>query len=582
MRILIFVIRFVSILLLTACSNSTRDNLERIDSLSESNPESAIAALDSISPSELAERDRVYYHLLTIKTADKAYVTHTTDTLINKVIEFYKTQDKREKYAEALYYGGRVKSDLGDYPAALGFFRQGLEVIHKHNLSSINIHANLLSQSARLYNKLRLFSEADSCVDEVIRIEVEQDDYLNLMYDHELSGNINTYHKKYDKANSSYKAALKIANSKYPWYTPHIKMYLAGLKRVEGKPDSALMLIRGVLDSIGGIDRNIALSYTAGIYFDAGIPDTAAMYAHELTKYENDANLKQAYYILSNPKLRGVVPEDSVQSYIDKYQEATEQYMRTNGDKAALIQNSMFNYQSHEHEKAKALQDKANILIIAGYIGLLLAIMIILFLLLKIKHKRQYILMRDALEKARNLKICLKSSEDDIDILKKDLETAKRLNESRNDFFNIRRKPDYQDIRENIRNEYKEIAGGDSTSVPVDQKILMSEVYGKFVEILELGKSIPRDSKLWLCLEDIVLEASPEFKNRLEVLANETIDDETMHTALLIKCGFKPSQMKILLALSPTGISSRRCRLCELLFSDKMGNIMFDNIMRKL
>lgn len=219
-------------------------SLDRINNISETNPESAIAALDSISPSTLRSADRQYYNLLAVKTADKAYIKHKSDSLINSVIKYYSNNRDREKYAEALYYGGRVTSDMGDIPTSLRHFQHAIAVIENNDIDSIKLLANLLSQTARLLNKIRLYNESKYYIKKVIEIDSITNDSLCLMYDLELLGNINAYHKKFEEADIAYHHALSISYSKNKDYAPHIKMYIAGLKRYEGKNDSALLFIR--------------------------------------------------------------------------------------------------------------------------------------------------------------------------------------------------------------------------------------------------------------------------------------------------------------------------------------------------
>ena len=101
------------ILLIFGCSESSHDRrLVHIAEIVSDEPEEALSCLDSICPDDLAEADRHYYDLLSIKANDKAYIDHTSDSLILDVLDYYASPDK-ENYPEALYYGGRVYSDLG-------------------------------------------------------------------------------------------------------------------------------------------------------------------------------------------------------------------------------------------------------------------------------------------------------------------------------------------------------------------------------------------------------------------------------------------------------------------------------------
>ena len=75
-----------------------------IDSL----PDSALVYLEAYAEniSQEPEETQMYYHLLRIKANDKLYITHTSDSLINRIVEFYKAHDDKERLTEAYYYQG--------------------------------------------------------------------------------------------------------------------------------------------------------------------------------------------------------------------------------------------------------------------------------------------------------------------------------------------------------------------------------------------------------------------------------------------------------------------------------------------
>lgn len=113
----------VFVLLLLGCSENKHDSrLIDIASTISDSPQEALTRLDSIDYGKLSEADRHYYDLLSIKATDKAYITHKSDSLTLDVIDYYSRNSEDGLYPEALYYGGRVYSDLGNYPTALEFF----------------------------------------------------------------------------------------------------------------------------------------------------------------------------------------------------------------------------------------------------------------------------------------------------------------------------------------------------------------------------------------------------------------------------------------------------------------------------
>ena len=87
--------------------------------------------LDSMKPqmSEVGEAVKNYYLLLRIKAADKAYITHTSDTAILRLVDYYENDGDKTLLPITYYYAGRVYRDLQDAPQALDFFRKAEDAI---------------------------------------------------------------------------------------------------------------------------------------------------------------------------------------------------------------------------------------------------------------------------------------------------------------------------------------------------------------------------------------------------------------------------------------------------------------------
>ena len=118
-------ILLILLLTFTCCKDKPSDlRLSRVESLSSKSPKEALDSLGAINYDLLSDADKHYYDFLSVKVADKAYITHSTDSLILNVIDFESKHQSNGRYPEALYYGGRVYSDLGDYPTSLYFFQK--------------------------------------------------------------------------------------------------------------------------------------------------------------------------------------------------------------------------------------------------------------------------------------------------------------------------------------------------------------------------------------------------------------------------------------------------------------------------
>lgn len=204
LRILIF---SSALWILTGCGHTKpTPQLQNINDLTETNPQRALDSLANIDPLQLDTYNLHYYKLLRLKAADKAYINHVSDSTLLEVLSYF-NHHHTEHYPEALYYGGRVYSDLGDYPTALNYFQKALDAI-PNNDEAANLRACINSQSGRLLNRLRLYSQAIPYLQAALAIERSRNDTTGLMWDHELI--VDTYLglREFNKAKAHRKSAI--------------------------------------------------------------------------------------------------------------------------------------------------------------------------------------------------------------------------------------------------------------------------------------------------------------------------------------------------------------------------------------
>lgn len=193
-------------MILVGCSDSHDPRLERINAMTITDTRGALVALDSIDSSTLGEADRHFRDLLSVKAADKEYVRHTSDSIILDVIDYYRNASYDTLCAEAFYYGGRVYSDMGDYPTAMRYFQNALDLLPK-NTPQQSLRSCVLSQTGRLLSQLRLNEQAIPYLREAISIESNTNDSVGLMWDYELLGSVYLRLKDYAKARELYNQA---------------------------------------------------------------------------------------------------------------------------------------------------------------------------------------------------------------------------------------------------------------------------------------------------------------------------------------------------------------------------------------
>ena len=560
--------------ILFACSPHARDNrLVDIAEIASDHPNDALARLISINPDSLSEADRHYFDFLSIKAKDKAYITHTSDSLIRDVIDYASSHQKEGYYTEALYYGGRVYSDLGDYPTALQYFQESQERI-KPNPENAQLRANILSHRGRLYNHLRLYNQAKECFEEVIEIDRLLKDTLNEVSDLQLLGANYLHIKDYSAAQNCFDSAISKSNN-LPMSLKGISyMYAAVIKHSNGQLDSAVSLIRPAYKLVSNEDKNTVLAYSAQIYYDAGYLDSAFLFAHKLINQADYTNKRIGWSILLSPKMQHMSSNDSLIRYAEDYRNALETYFDKNENQAALMQESLYNYQLHQ--KAREKTEKSNvalkqqvIMLILVLVMLTLAIltMVIVLLTLKNRNQKNIILLQQALDNATKLKEKLE------DKSKQSAEVPQQLPHSI---------PTQQELRERLREQLLELYKKSEDKPSVPDAILQSEVYRKLQDYINNEKSVPDKDKIWEELTAAVTQCSPNFVTNLTLLTGGKLTQQDLHTALLVKCGFQTTQMTILFARAKGTIVSRRDTLSIKALGQKMGTKVIDGIIRLL
>lgn len=559
-------------LTITCCTDKPSDiRLSRVENLSSESPKEAWDSLGAINYDLLSDADKHYYDFLSVKVADKAYLTHSSDSLIFKVIDFESKHQKYGRYSEALYYGGRVYSDLGDYPTALHYFQNAIDLLPPES-TNLKLRCVVLSQTARLLNSLRLYSQAIPNIESAIAIDRQLKDSINEIYDLQLLGSIYLRSHNYRKAEKYFLEAMNLSKDKPTHHRAKSAMYLAEVKHRLGFIDSALVLIRNTPDLVNPIARNSALAYASEIYRSAGLIDTAYLYAHELINSPSTSNKETGYHILLSPPLRNKISPDSINKYLTDYLYLLETYYNENENQLALNQQSSFNYQLHERERTKA--ENSNILLKKWMIGCLFIILLlgIIILFLKNRDKNNILKLRDALENIDKLTLSLKgvSSEQPDKDNEVSILTPVNSNET------------VQDLRNKLRSKLLSIYNASTQPIFIDPQIIGSEAYSHLQDYISKGSEIKDNNPLWKKLERVILDCSPHFIENLRLLVGGKLTSYDLHTSILIKCGVQPLQMSSLLNRTKGTITSRRESLCFRVFDEKLGTKVIDGIIRLL
>ena len=589
MKILIYLLCAIMVVL-SGCTEKTEDSrlLAVAEKVSDS-PEEMLARLDSMDVGSMKESDRYFHALMRIKAQDKAFVQHTSDSVILRVIDYYTRHKGSGHYPKALYYGGRVYSDIGDAPTALRYFQAALEALPEG--VDDGLRNRIYSQMGGLLNSLRLYKEACATIKQGVRLKMADGDSINLMRDIQLLGSVYMHSKDYDLADSCFRNAREIAVGISHSDTVIHDMYMACTELYRRNISEALKRIRGVLEDLSGKQRDIVYAYASQIYMAAGINDTAYLFAEKLIRSKNNDHRRVGYGMLLSPELRKYSSPDSLFSYSSAYGVVLNEYLDRHDAEQATIQTSLYNYQTHERGRKKAEETKRTYMYVAGFF--LISVLALCVGILYLRNKKMKIKLdyHKSLEDIGKLETLLSSAEGELVKYRKTIEEMKAKKNAKRSELNVEAvsstHEDSQETEEDpVRKELKERllrlqkAGEAKKNDP--EKILGTSVFDRLQDNIVNKLGLKEDDEVWSEIESSVLKLSPEFKTNLTLLVGGKTKVDVYHMALLVRCGFGPTDTGALLGRTKGAVSARRGYICEKIFGKKYGGKVMDDIINLL
>ncbi len=563
------VVLLLLILSLSGCGEYDRVSaqFDRIDALCDINPEQAALALDSMDYGSLSERERHHYDLLSIKSKDKAYVRHTSDSLILDVLNYYSSHKDDRLYPEALYYGGRVYSDIGDLPTALEYFQKALDEI-PDDRKNLRFRSIVLNQTGRLLHHLRLDSAAIDYLKRSLVMEssLENNDF-GIAFTHKLLGNCYLSIGDIKSARSQMEDAVSLSSKLSDRDRYSIEVDYARLLTFEGKYDSALNVIRPLPSKVDDITLPSCIALASEIYGRVNIADTAYMYARQLTLRKEPGNKRTGYKVIFSDRLRDYVPKDTLLALIPEYKRTIESYLNTHEGESAIMQHTRYNYDVQVRERKKTeytLHIVMTVAVAAVILSLALLSIVLYNKFRKSEKKARYMTAVNRLKDDTRT-----SKEDSADVTSVSDDTGKA-----------------EDLGEIKKRILSGICSSDEKDMRclVNQKILGSSIYSDLSEKLKAENAITvsEEDKIWSATEELIETASPGFDYRLRIITEGTITSNERKLAMLIKCGFTPLQVSILLGRQKNTISTHRRNLAAKITGKKKADRNLDMLIVSL
>lgn len=570
------------LLALDSCSNHPFPRaLQVADSLTYCQPDSAVALLRQMKESILAEPEatQMRYNLLCIKAQDKAYITHTSDSLIQQVVRYYRKHKDKTYLPEALYFAGRVYRDLGDAPQALEYFQRAIS--HSTKETDYKLISNVYSQIGMIFLYQDIYDKAPEMFRKSYHYSVLANDSDGIVY---RLRDIGRSFSTLDQADSAIYYYLKADEQAIQIKHPHLRSVvnseLSGYYTELGRYEEAYKAMQ-IAISQKKEGRLPLYAITAQYYEHTNQLDSATYYYLKLLSTDNYIFRQGAYWGLYKiARSRGRTDETLM--YLDQYLAYTDSVQSMTQEETVRKINALYNYQLSQKEnrklRAQTFQER-KLKVIFG-IGFVFSIVLLI-------AYREYYKRKEQAQKIQRLKLerikkeqyklslaQIEKNQKDIEALELSLREAEAMHDQLlQDYLNAQ--------KELIEKNNEQIEAKQKVQDQAEVKLKQSTIYKKFHSVQkEEGeeKKIKISSSDWQELKNEIDETYNQFSQRLQELYPVT--DIELKVCLLLKIDISPKEIATVTIRSKQAISSIRKRLYKKLFNDDGNTDQLDSFIR--
>ena len=560
---------YISSLILLTCFSACKRSayppvMQQAAELMNTRPDSALYLLEGMADTlaMLPDEARMYWHLLTIQAKDKQYITHTDDSLINRIVEFYKDEGNDERLMMAYYYQGSTYRDMNDAPRALKAFQQALDL----NVPNYDLQAKAYNQMGTLFMYQGLHDEVIRVNRKAIELYLSQGKRNKISYAQRDIARMYDVKNVPDSALHYYQEACRTAledGDSVRYYG--ILGELGGYYCETGEQEKAKQLLR-LIESLPSVPNKIHIYSMLGeLYENVNQLDSAGYYYAKNLGQKNTRDIYYSYKGLYEiEKSKGNYKQ--AQEYLDKaliLKDSLDNAMQT--EEIAKI-NALYNYQHIEEENLKLkLTEEHSKNIILALLSVVL-ILFILFLLLFLRHrsiKEQHRINKYKLES-------LKGKEQNPNALD---ENQRRIDELESWLQNDTRGKDIPDTQMlHVQLQHLKLRNQEIQLSMEQQKLAIQTLKQTDVYKLFRRASINEDAKVsekhWVELQAEIRKVYPNFVLHLKELSPKVSDVE-LKICLLTKLGMPQSHIANVLGYTRGGVSLACERFYKKIFGTK-------------
>lgn len=567
--ILLFIIQ----LCFWACDNKPYSHLMSMaDSLTNTNPDSAVIYLNKLKDHiETAPRSvQMYYQLLCIKANDRAYIPHSSDSIILPILNYYKQTDDLH-LPETYYYAGRIYRDLGDAPQALDYFNNTLDALPSSS-DSYSLKSKVYSQIGTLFLYQDIYDEALKMFKEAFHYDLLLEDSVGMSYDlrdmatsYRCLNQIDSAIYYYGKAND---LALALHQQRF---VSMIQSQMAGLYIQLKKYDLAKQFLQSSLSYQHKADKSGIFSVAAKYYHQLGTKDSAVYYYTQLLDFGTIYAKQAAHWGLAELAIDNNHEQDAI-PHLRAYMQCVDSIRKITDREAIRQMRSVYNYKLREkeiaHLKSKNEQTKLIIISLLSLCAILASITFAYIQYFKLKQLQLTI----RLKKIKRLKDKLYSRS--VQFIEENKRKIEELEIMERKFLEV------DQINTTLKeqlNAQKELIIYTNKQIKLDlnrreqsQAVLFkSEIYLHIQSQLKINDRSKRmlSDEDWKELEKLVNSTYNGFKENLYDIYNLSLFE--YRVCLLIKINIQPIDIGKLTEHSKESISSTRRRLYEKVFHIK-------------
>ena len=558
-HLLLYLLLACTLILPGACTHPTTPPvLLCADSLASANPDSAQALLASLAEEMKQEPQDVqmYYRLLCIKAKDKAYITHTSDSAILPVVEYYEREGDKKHLPEAYYYAGRVYRDLGDAPQALDYFEKALDAMQENE--NLKVKTKVYAQMGTLFSYQNLYEEALNMFKHSLQCDISLKDSIGMVFNYRDMADAYRSLKKPDSALYYYQKSYQLCQQlERKDLENMLQSQLASFFLDRGEYPQAQKALQHALQDIKSYNKSGIYSIAAHYYHDIDNIDSAQWYYNELLQCGSIYSKELAYRGLTNIMLR---KGESIPAAEFLYQAlllgdsihkitVTEDIRRSH----ALYKHQVREKENQRLKLQNLKQRQTGIFLIIAF-ALLAGSGILYYLRRKKAMQRRLKVAEQLKEEAyRRSREFMEENNRQIQALESDIERLKhQLHDSDQQKMELEQKISI------IESTNRQVELEQGKRRMEEGLFFRSDIYGLFRQKVEAGKA-PGQTE-WEQLARQLDASFDHFTQKLLQLG--LLKEKELHACMLIKAQFKNKEMAQLLCLSPEGISSIRRRLC--------------------